>query len=226
MGYTHYWERRLRLPLSSFKAAVEDCRRLCQALPIPLGDAGGEGEPIFNSHEICFNGHIRSGQLSSIQAGEGLVWPQDAARGIAIIGEANAAAGRWHAGPAATARILGPDGDGSYETFRIQRVHKPAYPEQRSHGGWWFGFCKTNFRAYDLCVQCCLIILHHHLGSGHFRVSSDGTSQQWNEARDVCQHILGYGIDWGEGGAGRGRAPAAAGVKKAMILATEGSLYP
>lgn len=198
MGYTHYWERRRMLPLSPFVAAVEDCRRLCQALPIPLGDAGGEGVPVFGRKEICFNGHVNSGQLSSIQSSEGLVWPQDRARGIAVVGEADAVAGRWHAGPEAVARVLGPEGDGSYETFRIARTYRPEYPEKRSEGGWWFGFTKTNYRPYDLCVQCCLIILSHHLGSAQFRVRSDGSSGQWNEARDTCQHVLGYGIDWGE----------------------------
>ena len=199
MGYTHYWERRRVLPLRPFLAAVEDCRRFCQALPIPLGDAHGEGEPIFSRREIGFNGHMDSGRLTSMQSAAGLVWPGDRARGIAIVGERDAAAGRWHAGPQVVARVLGPDGDGSYETFRIERTFRPDYPEQRSEGGWWFAFCKTNYRPYDLCVQGCLIILNHHLGSERLRVSSDGESQQWNEARDACQHVLGYGIDWGEG---------------------------
>jgi hypothetical protein len=47
-------------------------------------------------------------------------------------------------------------------------------------------------------VQCCLIILQHHLGSDWFRVDSDGGSAKWNDARDACQHVLGYGVEWGE----------------------------
>jgi hypothetical protein len=41
MGYTHHWERPRILPRRQFIAAVEDCRRLCAALDIPLGDGHG-----------------------------------------------------------------------------------------------------------------------------------------------------------------------------------------
>ncbi len=61
MGYTHYWERLEVLPRPQFVAAVEDCRRLCEALHIPLGDAEGNGNPTFTDAEICFNGHVTSG---------------------------------------------------------------------------------------------------------------------------------------------------------------------
>ena len=75
MGYTHYWERPKVLPRPQFVAAVKDCRRLCTALNIPLGDAHGEGQPTFTHAEICFNGHVDSGKLSSLQQVEGLIWP-------------------------------------------------------------------------------------------------------------------------------------------------------
>ena len=146
MGYSHYWQRRHVLPLPQFSEAVEDCRKLCQALAIPLGDAQGRDQPIFNRREICFNGHVDSGGL--------------------------------------------------YETFRIERID--PRPFQEGQEDWSSDFCKTNYRPYDLAVQCCLIILHHHLSSELFRVSSDGNSAQWNDARDACQHVLGYGMDWGE----------------------------
>ena len=70
---------------------------------------------------------------------------------------------------------------------------------EQAQDGWCRGCCKTSYRPYDLCVQGCLIVLSHHIGEARFRVDSDGTSEQWNEARDACQHVLGYGIDWGEG---------------------------
>jgi hypothetical protein len=43
-----------------------------------------------------------------------------------------------------------------------------------------------------------LIVLNHHLGSDQFRVSSDGKSGDWDDARNACQQILVYGIDWGD----------------------------
>jgi len=197
MGYTHYWERPRILPRPQFVAAVHDCRRLCAAMDIPLGDAHGEGRPTFNNSEICFNGHVDSGKLGSFQRAEGLVWPHQRAHGVATIGETDAIAGSWGGGPAVTSRVLGSNGNGSYETFVVERIDRSPPQEQGAHGGL-SDFCKTNYRPYDLCVQGCLIVLSHHLEAARFRVTSDGTSRDWNDARDACQHVLGYGIDWGE----------------------------
>jgi hypothetical protein len=199
MGYTHYWERAAVLPRPQFAAAARDCRQLCAALAVPLGDAGGQGRPTFNANEICFNGHLQSNKLGFVQQAQGLVWPAPGARGVAMAGTADAVVGGWGAGPVTRARVLGPGGDGSYETFRVERVSRPRFPSERPPGERWGGFCKTNYRPYDLCVQGCLIVLSHHLGLQHFTVSSDGNSREWDEARDDCQHVLGYGIDWGEG---------------------------
>jgi hypothetical protein len=195
MGYTHHWERLRILPRPPFIAAIEDCRRLCDALQIPLGDANGEGLPTFTAEEICFNGHVDSGRLTSLQQAAGLIWPGQRAHGVAVVGESDAIVGAWAAGPAASARVLGPNGDGSYETFCLERVRRPRYAGERATNGWWYSFCKTNYRPYDLCVQGCLIVLSHRLNHDHLRVFSDGTSRDWNDAR---QHVLGYGIDWGE----------------------------
>jgi hypothetical protein len=199
MGYTHYWERPRILPRLQFIAAVQDCRRLCTGLNIPLGGADGRGEPIFSDDKICFNGHVDSGRLTSAQKAEGLIWPGRDAHGVAVIGEGDAVVGHWSAGPAVSARVLGGDGNGSYEAFFVPRIaasrmHNDEQSENQRCGE----FCKTNYRPYDLCVQGCLIALSHHLGSTSLRVASDGTSQGWNDARDAAQHILGYGIDWGE----------------------------
>ncbi|HZK81206.1 MAG TPA: hypothetical protein VFC46_09075 [Humisphaera sp.] len=148
MGYTHYWERPRILTRPQFLAAIEDCRRLCDALNIPLGDAEGNGQPVFTTTEICFNGHV---------------------------------------------------GNGPWEPFHVPRIRRPRYTRDQAVGGWWSNFCKTNHQPYDLCVQGCLIVLSHRFGNARFRVSSDGTSRDWNDARNACQHVLGYGIDWGEG---------------------------
>lgn len=184
MGYTHYWERPRILPRPQFIAAVEDCRRLCAALEIPLGDGHGEGRPIFKSTEICFNGHVDSGNRTSVQQTEGLVWPHDEAHGVAMVGETEAVVGGWGSGPAVSARVLGPNGDGSYETFSVPRVFQRRDPPETAQEGWLLNFCKTNYRPYDLCVQGCLIVLSHHLGNGHFRVSSDGDSRRLH--RNLC----------------------------------------
>ena len=190
MGYTHYWERPKTLAVEKFNAAVEDCRKLCEALGIPLGDSEGREEPEFSTEAVCFNGHVESGSYSR-QAG--LLWPADKAQSVAAVGE-TVCVGGWCAGPEVAKRCVDDDGDGSYETFAVEQNYEPC-PGQEPHLGLWFSFCKTNFRPYDLCVQGCLIVFKERFGAV-FQVTSDGTDEQWNEARDACQVVLGYGLDF------------------------------
>lgn len=86
-----------------------------------------------------------------------------------------------------------PAAHGPYEPFCVSRIHEV---DTRRRGSSCFGSCKTERRAYDLCVRCCLIVLSHHLGPAVFRVYSDATPEEWDEARAACQRTLGYGGDW------------------------------
>jgi len=61
MGYTHYVTRRKRLPLATFKLAVEDCRRVVEALCQEKGftvqyDRDDPKSPLFGPDNIRFNG--------------------------------------------------------------------------------------------------------------------------------------------------------------------------
>ncbi len=44
-----------------------------------------------------------------------------------------------------------------------------------------FGFCKTNYKPYDIAVCISLMVIKHHLGSD-FSIGSDGGYEEWNEA--------------------------------------------
>lgn len=190
MGYTHYWYRPQVLDPQKFRAAVADCKKVCDALPIPLGNGLGEGEPEFSERRIWFNGHVNSGQFC--RSGAGLAWPTDDAHGVAGAGDPDPETGSWFAGGMVNSRCVGADGDGSYETFGVlQEMADDEYAIKSERG--WFACCKTNYRPYDLDVQCCLIVFAEHFGD-QFKVSSDGDDEQWNEARSVCQHVLGYGL--------------------------------
>lgn len=206
MGYTHYWKRPVELDVETFRAAVADCRKVCEALPIPLGDGDGKGVPMFADDAVIFNGHVDSASFS--REGGGLCWPTDSAEGVAVAGTGTQA-GTWCGGPTVSSRCVDENGDGSYETFAVERkesdpyfareihnldgtVDKPEHPDKC------FTFCKTNFRPYDLCVQCCLIVFKEHFGEA-FIVTSDGTNEQWQEAGDACQHFLGYGLGFQPG---------------------------
>lgn len=198
MGYTHYWARPGMLPRAKFAAAVADCQRLCHAMAIPLGNGQGEAGPIFTADEICFNGHINNIRPASAEIGNRREVEFRNARGDEPVGDANTVIPDWKTGLADQVGLLGANGNGSCEAFRIVRVCQNRRLQERPDE-WRSDFCKTNHLLYDLCVQGCLIVLSHHFGNEHFRVSSDGTSHDWNDARAACQQILGYGIDWGDG---------------------------
>ena len=56
MGYTHYWERPVRLLPRSFARAVADCQHLLPQLGVSLAGACGTGQPEFSPTAIIFNG--------------------------------------------------------------------------------------------------------------------------------------------------------------------------
>ena len=188
MGYTHYWYRPPSLGGEKFRAAVADCQKLCDALPVPLGHVDGHGAPEFTADTVCFNGSVHSESFA--RSDTGIAWPTDKAAGIAGVG-ADVAGGAWFAGGLLTARAVDTDGDGSYESFCIEQIAE-IQPWRKAAGDV-FAFCKTAFRPYDLNVQACLIIFKEHYGDA-FTVRSDGTSEQWQDARSVCQEMLGYGV--------------------------------
>jgi hypothetical protein len=60
LGYTHYWRKSLELDQDKFNAFVADCREICnlakKEYDINICGGCGEGEPIFDSDLVCFNG--------------------------------------------------------------------------------------------------------------------------------------------------------------------------
>lgn len=61
MGYTHYVSRRKRLPLATFRLAVEDCRKVVEALCREKGivvqlESDDTETPLFGDVRIQFNG--------------------------------------------------------------------------------------------------------------------------------------------------------------------------
>lgn len=56
-------------------------------------------------------------------------------------------------------------------------------------------FCKTEHRAYDLCVKIALVILAHHL-KDFITVGSDGSNADWADAKRIVNQQFGYGGDF------------------------------
>ena len=188
MGYTHYWYVPAEFETERFVKFMEDCKKICEILPIPLGNGAGEGVPTFNRDVVCFNGHIHS---EGFARQDGLIWPENKAESVGIPGS-EVKTGNWFAGSVTNARSVDSNGDGSYETFCIERKAHLQSWETPKENGLYFSCCKTNFRPYDLNVQCCLIALKEHFPE--VIIQSDGTPEQWGEAISDCQHILGYGL--------------------------------
>jgi len=191
MGYTHYYLRPKKLDKAKFKLAVDDCKRIYDVLPIPLAGADGTGEPVFSDDLIEFNGSLDSQSFCKIDAG--IPWPDGDAEGVSIAGSDEQISGLWCAGGLLKSRRVKANGDGSCEPLRIERALKPQ--DEQEEDGKYFRFCKTAFRPYDLNVQCCLIIFKYYFGD-NIEVSTDSIDEQWHEARDICQHVLGYGMDF------------------------------
>ena len=58
-----------------------------------------------------------------------------------------------------------------------------------------FSYCKTEKLPYDICVQLVLIIMKQHFGD-EIAISSDGSEDDWKQAKELCQKILKYGIEF------------------------------
>lgn len=191
MAYAHFCYRPLTLDAQLFKLAVDDCRRICKLLPIPLAGWDGKNKPKFSPSEVCFNGSINSHEFS--RDGDEITHPSEEAHSVASMGQ-SVKNGRCIFGQTVSSRCVDSNGDGSYDTFQIKRELKKKQvfqPEPDIQ----LESCQTNYRPYDLCVQCCLIVFNHYYGS-QFRIRSFGTAQQWYEAANDCQAVLGYGLEF------------------------------
>ena len=81
-------------------------------------------------------------------------------------------------------------GEESHETFHLTR--KVDEHREAKEGDEIFACCKTAEKEYDIAVCCALLIAKKHFGT-KIKVSSDGSNEEWQEAKDLCQDILKYG---------------------------------
>lgn len=185
MGYTHYWYRPRNITLG---AVAADLGKLVPGLAeagVLLAGPHGVGAAVIAPDLIAFNGRESCGH---VQRNLGVAWPARDASGVRSGG---AVAGTWFAGASLMARTC--DGDCSHESFVLEPTFQ-GY-EQTDKLGRFFAFCKTAYKPYDLAVTAALIVARHHLGDA-LGVASDGESRDWQDARRLCQHVLGYGKDF------------------------------
>lgn len=188
MGYTHYWYVKVgELPQDQFSKVAEDFRVVLKELRkdgLVLAGPDGTGRPEIGPHVIAFNGRARCGHKRDTEIV--IPWPTKGAGGIARSSE-SAKAGGWFGGALVRERTC--NGDCSYESFVFERIS--SEPRDIGH----FGSCKTAFRPYDVAVTACLLIARHRFGDP-IQVKTDGEDAQWIDAKEVCQSVLGYGLEY------------------------------
>ena len=101
--------------------------------------------------------------------------------------------GTWFAGLKLMTRTCG--GDCSHESFVLNRDFKPEEWMNPKENGMYFQCCKTAYKPYDLAVNCAMIIAKHHLKE-QIIVHSDGELDNWKDAMQLCQNVLGYGNEF------------------------------
>lgn len=209
MGYTHYWYRLLAMDEQKFEKFAKDCSKIVDYcindLEIAIDGCSKYGEKAhFSNKEVWFNGsdNQEPGKWTTPES-ISIPWPSDKA---SLLEEsksslANKTSGNWYAGTLLRQRTapinnLTGKGEGSYETFAIERdiSGRNFLQEDRETKGLFFECCKTAYRPYDLTVTACLIALKHHFPE--CTISSDGGDKDWLDGQFLCNNILGYGLDF------------------------------
>jgi len=201
LGYTHYYQVAKQYDKETFSKLSFDFKKMIPTLShlgIKLADGSGEDTPIISPTQIVFNGKTNCGHT---QRDLGITWASKSAKGVSNdrVGQKleEITKGQWFAGATLETRACG--GDCSHETFSLeQKLDRPRNTADKIVGksnALMFNFTKTAFKPYDLAVNVCLIIAKHYL-KDQIKISSDGTSENWEEGRQLVQHFLGYGKDF------------------------------
>lgn len=196
MGYTHYWYRSAKsLNRRTMGKIVHDFKKLLPAfgeLGIKLASGAGAGKAEINTDRVSFNGLESCGH--PVRA-YGVAWPSSAARGINNY--VDACVRTRFGGIRLSTRSCG--GNCSQEEFYFPRAIKNPQLERDGL----FDCCVTYYKPYDVAVTAFLIIVKKHMGES-IKVVSDGELNDWEDARIVCDKVLGWpdrlGFDFDEDG--------------------------
>ena len=197
MGYSHRFVVDKTLDPENFLKLVQDFRKIVKPLEhlgVKLAGPLGEGDPSLDDDYIGFNGVKNCGHQ---KRNMGLMSPAPGSKGIANPRQADQEVieTMGYNGSKTNTRVC--DGECSYESFTLEQEKRLGYqsPESRAKSRI-FDSTKTNYKPYDLAVTACLIIAKHHLRD-QIDITTDGKQENWDDARMVCQHFLGYGQDIG-----------------------------
>lgn len=190
MSYTHYYDHPEHINPETFALMRHDIQRIvtaAQEAGLPLAGWNGVGKPEFEADLVAFNGKADCGHVAPTTVT--LFVDPSTHPGLAF---------RWTTGNAsreATGQTLRRcDGSCSLGNFVLYQSCTPSHREVDP--SWWPQvLTKTNLFPYDLVVTAALIAAKHHLGSG-IQIRSDGEDRDWEDARQICQAVLGYGQEY------------------------------
>ena len=224
MGYVHYYYVSEEFDAEAFAKVAVDFKKMVTSLKhlgVILAGSNGEDYPTISPTEICFNGLKKCGHA---YRNFGDTSPSETAKGVLKNGadtqitEIVKSAGLC--GVNLETRACG--GDCSHDTFILQQKLKTKfecsdgsvitmeaeeeyctlkslggkrYKNPENEVGKYFHSTKTAYKPYDLAVNVCLIIAKHYLGKD-IVIRSDGKIDKWHEAMQLCQHFLGYGLEF------------------------------
>ncbi len=192
MSYGHSWHRPRALDARLFQRVVQDARVVARALrehDAPLAGPGGKGEPVFDLQCITFNGQRNCPHAVNPSIRQ--PWPDPDASGVAHDDE-DPVLGVWSGATILASRAC--EGRCDHDTFVLERV-LPEHAVSYRLDGLLSGYCRTNFKPYDLGVTCVLLVLKHHLGD-EVKVHSEGLDAQWADAELLCFSRVGYGPEY------------------------------
>jgi hypothetical protein len=201
MPYCHYWMRSPILPQSSFIQCSKDIQLLIREFlkhDVLVCGLSGAGSPLITSRVIAFNGQ-RACQHPKRDLG--VPFPANNAFGISlmsgildggIIGtQFSDVEGDYFAGKLLKTRTC--DGKCSDDDFYFPLKRNLLHEKEPAQNGMVFDFCRTSYKPYDLLVQCSLIVASRYF-KDELIIQSDGSSDDWQEARELTKKLLGYGL--------------------------------
>jgi hypothetical protein len=83
------------------------------------------------------------------------------------------------------------NGKPDHETFRIPRIYDGHTRDEKLK----FEFCKTARKPYDIVAAASLIALKFRFGDA-VEVSSDGDMEDWKDAVELADSVLGTAENW------------------------------
>jgi len=187
MGYSHYWYPYGLVEGRYFKRIRRDFRTLLILesrlfKPVLFG-ADGTGAPSITGTHISFNGERHCGHQSRRSILFCFPWCEDRSSTYSLsrlgIEESRI---RACSGGMCSCEAMALFSDSDREGAEFYLGADDLFT----------GSVKTNFKPYDIAVQCLLIVAWRRVPG--FIAESDGLQEHWFSAMLLCQMNLGYGL--------------------------------